>query len=41
MTQLLEKWDGEYSKKAVDSLLQSIEMADEAGRNEIFGWYIN
>ena len=41
MTMLLEKWDGKYSKLAVDSLLENIEKAAEAGRNVIFGWYIN
>ena len=41
VTLLLEDWDGKYTKLAIDSLHQSIEMADEAGRNEIFGWYIN
>ena len=41
MGQLLDKWDGKLSELTKKSLLSSIELADEAGRNKIFGWYIN
>ena len=41
LNQLLDTWDGKFSKLTKKSLQSSIELADEAGRNKIFGWYIN
>ena len=39
--QLLKTWDGKYTKLAIDDLNRSASIATEAGKDQIFAWYIN